>query len=88
MRNVICLLDDVFLFSENQVDYDKLLHDVLSRLSAAGVTLNRSKCKFSVTNVRYLGHIITSDGISPDPEKLHGISHCSCLQALKGTRDF
>ena len=35
MKNVSCLQDDVFLFSENEAEHETLLHSVLSKLAAA-----------------------------------------------------
>lgn len=31
--------------------------------------LNPDKCKFRVTSVSYVGHLLTADGIKPDPDK-------------------
>ena len=37
---------------------------------ASGLKLNRSKCVFGITDLKFLGHIISKRGIEPDPEKV------------------
>ena len=39
------------------------------RLQEAGATLNQRKCEFHKAETRLLGHIVSKDGISADPEK-------------------
>lgn len=43
---------------------------VLKRLADFGLKLSPSKCKFFQTSVRYLGHVISAQGIHPDPDKV------------------
>ena len=45
----------------------------LSRLSEAGLQLQKSKCKFMVPEVQYLGHKIDAAGLHPLPEKVKAI---------------
>ena len=45
----------------------------LEQIKAAGVTLNRDKCKFSVSVVNFLGHVVDKEGIKVDPEKTKAI---------------
>lgn len=47
---------------------------VLQALRTAGGKLNEEKCEFEVQRVKYLGHILTSDGIEIDPEKVEAIA--------------
>ena len=63
-------VDDVIVHSS---DFDSHLADlerVLSRLKEAGLTLKPEKCKFSERSVKYLGHILSKDGIRPNPDKV------------------
>lgn len=45
-----------------------LLHSVLGRMQKAGITLNVDKCDLSRHEMRALDHIISGNGISPDPK--------------------
>ena len=46
---------------------------LILRVKATGVTLNRGKCKFGVTELLFSGHIINGNGIRPDLEKVPAI---------------
>ena len=45
----------------------------MARLHEAGLTLNRDKCAFNLSEVKFLGHVLSADGIKPDPEKTRAI---------------
>jgi len=45
----------------------------LKRCEEINLTLNREKCQFSVHEVAYIGHILNSSGVQPDPEKVKAI---------------
>ncbi|KAL5502934.1 hypothetical protein EMCRGX_G009794 [Ephydatia muelleri] len=63
------------------------LGTVLARLKAAGLTLNLEKCSFFQKKVRYLGHIVSERGVTPDPEKsklVTGWPTPTCLIELQG----
>ena len=65
----LCLihLDDVIVFSydfEEQIDR---LDKVLTQTGDAGFKLKPSKCVFFAPKVSFLGHIVSKDGVSPDP---------------------
>ena len=44
--------------------------EVLGRLQEAGLKLKPSKCKLFCTRVKFLGHVVSSQGTEPDPEKV------------------
>ena len=67
-------MDDVLVHGESQVQHDDRLVKVLRRLKECGLTLNSDKCKFSQSKVRFLGHIVGSEGIHPDPQKIKAIA--------------
>ena len=60
-------LDDVLVYSQNFEDHLHHLCLVFDRFHEAGLKLKPSKCHFG--QVKYLGHVITTEGIQPDPEK-------------------
>jgi hypothetical protein len=71
---VICDIDDVLISGATQQEHDERLHSVLQRLQDAGVTLNE-KCVFSTDTVKFLGHIISAEGIRVDPTKVDAITN-------------
>ena len=68
--DAVSYFDDILVFSDNFDMHLGRLEKVFRRLSAANLTLNLSKCKFFQSEITYLGHVVSSDGISPDPEKV------------------
>lgn len=71
---VHCYLDDVLIAGENFDDCYRRVTLVLDRLLKANVKVNFKKCKFFVNKLPYLGHIITDDGLLPNPEKVSTIN--------------
>ena len=66
--------DDIIVWGCSKSEHDDRLMKVLSRVRESGMKLNSKKCKFGQTEVTFLGHVITADGIKPDPEKTRAIN--------------
>ena len=73
IEGVVCLMDDVLIHGKTQEEHDERLHTVLRKLEQSGMTLNKDKCTFSSTKVKFLGQILSDKGISSDPEKVAAI---------------
>ena len=58
--------DDVIVFSKPLDDHMKHLTAVFNQLRKAGLMLNTSKCKLMCSEVEYLGHVVTKDGLKPN----------------------
>ena len=70
---VLCFIDDVLCMGETEEEMEQRLKLVLERLEEEGVTLNKDKCEFNKKSIKFLGHLIDSEGIKPDPEKIRAI---------------
>ncbi|GFW12146.1 retrovirus-related Pol polyprotein from transposon 17.6 [Trichonephila clavipes] len=80
-------LDDILCYSENAEEHRSHLRTIFQRLSSYGLKLNISKCVFGVTELIFLGHFITPDGIKPLPDKVQAVldykqPETRCKQAL------
>lgn len=71
---VYCYLDDVLIAGKDFDDCYRRLNLVLERLARANVKINFNKCKFFVSQLPYLGHIISDKGLMPNPEKVSTIN--------------
>ena len=71
----IAYLDDIFIFSNNEVEHLQHLETVFKRLQDAGLKLKESKCDFFRSQIHYLGHMLLAEGIQPLPEKLDSITN-------------
>lgn len=70
---VICDIDDVLISGKDQKEHDDRLRAVLQRMKEAGLTLDE-KCIFNVDTIKFLGHIISKEGIQIDPDKVSAIT--------------
>lgn len=73
LEGVVCHMDDVLIYASSFQKHDEILKQVLDRLHAEGITLNKKKCIFGAKSVKYLGHIISEKGISIDPDRVKAI---------------
>ena len=56
-------LDDVLLYSDTFERHLSSLREVFSRIKAAGLKLNPSKCHLARNHVVFLGHVISQQGL-------------------------
>jgi len=62
-------LDNIIIYSKNKIKHEEHVHKVLQRLHKAGLQANIKKSEFSIKRTKYLGFIVSIDGIKVDPEK-------------------
>ena len=69
LKEVLVFLDDLIVFSSTLEEHETRLIHVLERLKEYGLKLSPEKCRFFQTSVRYLGPIVSRDGVKTDPDK-------------------
>ena len=69
----IIYLDDIVIYSETPEEHVERLEAVFKKLSAAGLKLKPNKCEFFKSQITYLGHIVSNEGIATDPKKIKAI---------------
>ena len=62
----------IIIFSRNPDDHITQLEGVFEKLAKAGLKSKPSKCEFFKSSLKYLGHIVSKDGIATDPRKNRG----------------
>ena len=87
-RFVTAYLDDVLIYSKTKKEHRGHVREVLERLANAGLTIDIRKCEFNVTKTRYLGLIISTDGIQMDPEKVAVIRGWDVPRSLQDLQRF
>lgn len=87
---IYCLLylDDIIVFSRTYEEHVVRLKEVFQRLRSAGLKLKPSKCKLFQRQIRYLGHIISAEGIAVDDEKIECIKNWPVPKNLTETQSF
>lgn len=75
LQNVICLvyLDDIIVFSVSLQEHMVNLEKVFKRLRESNFKIQLDKSEFLKLETAYLGHIISKDGIKPNPDKIAAI---------------
>jgi len=71
---VAVYLDDILIYSKTKEEHAYHVRTVLDRLRKGGFFIKLSKCDFFKKEVKFLGHIVTEDGIRPDPTKLESLA--------------
>ena len=72
-NGVTAYLNDIIVGGRNAEEHLSLLRVVLERLREAGLTVKSRKVVPCRHRLRFLGHLVSGDGIEPDPEKLEVI---------------
>ena len=79
LAGVLNIVDDVLIYGKGETeeeavkDHDKNLHTLLERCRAQGIALNPEKLKIRVKEVKFMGHILSSEKIKADPEKIQAV---------------
>ena len=68
LKSCLVYLDDIVIFSSSIEEHLGQLRKVLIRLHDAGLKLKPSKCHFRQRRLKYLGHIVSPEGIEYDPD--------------------
>ncbi|XP_055622556.1 uncharacterized protein K02A2.6-like [Toxorhynchites rutilus septentrionalis] len=72
-EGTVCYLDDIYVEGEDKEEHDTRLKIVFDRLNKRGVVLNHQKCIIGVSELQFLGHIISSEGMRPAPSKVEAL---------------
>ena len=86
----ICLvyLDDIIVFSRSFSDHIDNLRLVIEKLREAGLKLNPKKCVLFKKEVKFLGHVVSENGVATDPEKTKSVSEWPIPKSVKQIRSF
>ncbi|CAF1012738.1 unnamed protein product, partial [Brachionus calyciflorus] len=65
--------DDIIVFGSSKEEHDRRLNAVLDRLERSGLTVNESKCEFSIQDLKFFGLRFSKDGFSIDSKKFDSL---------------
>ena len=81
-------LDDVIIFSKGIEQHAERLKRVFDKLREANLSLKFKKCHFALSEVKYLGHVITRKGIKADPDKIEAVKTFPSPNTTKELQSF
>nr|XP_057906640.1 uncharacterized protein LOC131104002 [Doryrhamphus excisus]XP_057906648.1 uncharacterized protein LOC131104002 [Doryrhamphus excisus] len=88
LLEVLVYLDDLIVFGRTLEEHEERLLKVLDRLAEVGLKISVDKCQFCLPKVQYLGHIVSADGVSPDPAKVEVVTNWPQPTHLKALQSF
>jgi predicted aspartyl protease len=87
-KTCLVYLDDIIIFSRTFENHLANLREVFERLKEAHLKLSPKKCHFFKTKVKFLGHIVSDEGVSTDPSKIKAVKDWPIPRNVKEVRSF
>ena len=81
-------LDDIVVFADTEAEHLKRLHAVFERFHEHGLKLKPTKCAFFKSEITYLGHQVSVEGMKPGIGNLKGIAEMALPTTATGIRRF
>uniref|UniRef100_A0A672IWZ8 ribonuclease H n=1 Tax=Salarias fasciatus TaxID=181472 RepID=A0A672IWZ8_SALFA len=88
LLQVLVYLDDLIVFGKTLEEHEERLLKVLDRLGEVGLKLSVDKCQICLPKVKYLGHIVSAEGVAPDPDKIEAVTTWPKPTNLKTLQSF
>jgi hypothetical protein len=85
---VLVFFDDILVYSKGLEEHTIHLKTVLQILALHQLYAKMSKCMFATSEVEYLGHIISGEGVKTDPKKIAAMVDWPIPKSLKVLRGF
>ena len=84
LEGVKVMYDDVLVYGATKEQHNSRLRKALDRARKFGVKLNRNKCEFMLSEVTYIGHVISAQGIKVDQDKVVDLLNMPAPEDKKG----
>jgi len=81
-------IDDIVVHGVNLADFAESLRLVLERLRQFGLRLKAAKCRFGLSQVEYLGHIVCGEGIALSDERKRAVAEVAVPTNTAQVRAF
>ncbi|KAA0057168.1 pol protein [Cucumis melo var. makuwa] len=85
---VIVFIDDILIYSKTEAEHEEHLRQVLETLRANRLYAKFSKCEFWLKKVSFLGHVVSSEGVSVDPAKIEAVTNWPRPSTVSEIRSF
>jgi hypothetical protein len=85
---MLVLFDDILVYSHNVEEHERHLRMVFETLVQHKLFVKQSKYKFASSEIEYLGHIVSSQGVHADPRKVESMIKWPKPNILKSLRVF
>ena len=82
------IMDDILIAARNEKEHDAIMKKVIQRATEYNLKLNFDKCQVKKAKVKYVGHMVTSEGLKADPDKLRAVAEMPPPTDKEGVRRF
>jgi len=82
------VMDDILVAARTVAEDDRILKKVIYRATQYNLKLNMDKCLIRRSEVQYVGHLLTSEGLKPDPRKVQAVEDMPAPTDKEGVRRF
>ena len=76
LDGILIYQDDILIHGKDSNELARRVSNVYERLHQKNVTINREKSQIDCDSIKFLGHLISADGVKPDPEIVKKITSC------------
>ncbi|KAM0730323.1 Retrovirus-related Pol polyprotein from transposon 17.6 [Formica fusca] len=87
-KELFVYMDDIVIYATSLEEHERKYNALIERLREANLKLQPDKCEFLKTEVTYLGHVISKDGVKPDPKKLEAVQRFPRPKTPKNIKQF
>ena len=87
-KGVETYIDDILIYAPTEEEHDRRHRAVLQRCRDANLSLNKDKYVNKTQELKYLGHIISPDGVKADPAKVAAIVDMPVPESKEDVRRF
>ena len=68
------IMDDIVVYGRSAEEHDENLQNTFEVIKESELKLNKEKCEIKRNKLTYFGHVLSAEGVSPDPEKVKAIT--------------
>ena len=85
---VVVFVDDILIYSQSEEEHEDHLRVVLQLLRDHRLYTKFTKCEFWLTEVRFLGHVVSASGVLVDLEKVEAVMSWEIPKSVFEIRSF
>ena len=88
IRGAFSIMDDILVAGRDTPHHDEIIREVLQKATEYNLKLNMKKCKIRQPEVPYVGHIVGSAGLKPDPQKVTAVQEMAQPESKEDLKRF
>ena len=82
------IYDDIIVHGRTVDEHDRRLEKAMERIQDRGLTLNKEKCKFHMSELEFMGHLLSARGIGPTQGKVEAVTEARQPESAAEVRSF